>query len=54
MERKSRKGLVSGVTLFTIGLVFLLDNLGLIDVSILWPFIPIGIGVGLTIKYFLN
>lgn len=53
MEKKSRKGLVSGITLLMIGLVFLLDNLGLVDVSILWPVIPIGIGMGLMIKYFL-
>ena len=42
------------MTLFTIGLVFLLDNLGLVDVSILWPIIPIGIGLGLMIKSLLH
>ncbi len=45
-------GLVSGITLLTIGLVFLIDNLGLLDVSILWPIIPIGIGIGLMIRHY--
>ena len=52
---KSLKGgLVSGITLFLLGLVFLLDNLGLFDVSLIWPIIPIGVGLSMIIHYFLH
>jgi hypothetical protein len=54
MKKGKRGGLVSGITLFTIGLVFLLDNLGFIDVSIVWPIILIGIGLAITIQHYLN
>jgi len=52
--KKFKGGLVSGITLLTIGLVFLLDNLGLVDISLTWPIIPIGIGIGMMIRYFLS
>jgi hypothetical protein len=44
-------GLVTGITIFSVGLVFLMDNLGIVDISILWPLIPMALGVGMLIKY---
>lgn len=52
--RKFKGGLVSGITLLMIGLVFLLDNLGVVDISLAWPIIPIGIGIGMMIRYFMS
>ncbi len=52
--RSFKGGLVSGLTLLTLGLVFLLDNFGLVDLSVMWPMIPIGIGVGLILRYYLS
>ncbi len=52
--RSFQGGLVSGLTLLTIGLVFLLDNFGLVDLSIMWPIIPIGIGIGLILRYYFS
>ncbi|MFT5171571.1 MAG: hypothetical protein ACI9BD_001348 [Candidatus Marinamargulisbacteria bacterium] len=48
---KFKGGLVSGVTLLMIGLVFLCDNLGIVDVSLIWPIIPIGIGLSMIVHY---
>jgi hypothetical protein len=47
-------GLVSGITFFLIGLVFLLNNLGVLDLSFIWPIIPLGIGLAMLIRYFLS
>jgi len=49
---KSKSGLISGTILITLGLAFLLDNLGVVDVSVIWPIIPLGIGFSLLIKHF--
>jgi len=54
MKRKPRSGLVSGIALFTIGLVFLLDNLGYIDIALIWPLIFIGIGLGMIVQQYFN
>lgn len=51
-NKQFRGGLVSGITLLIIGMVFLLDNLGLLDISMGWPLIPISIGIGLIMRYF--
>ncbi len=45
-------GLVSGITLLTLGLVFLADNLGLMDMSVSWPLVMAGVGLALLIRYF--
>ncbi len=47
-------GLISGTTLILLGMVFLLDNLSIIDSSIIWPVVPIGIGVAMIIRYYLK
>ena len=54
--KKSRKrgSLVIGITLLILGVIFLLDNLGIVDMLVLWPLLFIGIGFGLIIKYFWN
>ncbi|MGE4169226.1 MAG: DUF5668 domain-containing protein [Candidatus Margulisiibacteriota bacterium] len=51
MAALPKRGLVSGILLICIGLVFLLDNLQIADASVVWPIIPIGIGVGMLIRY---
>ena len=55
-ESKTYKGslLISGLALFSIGLVFLLDNLQLIDISVVWPIIPISIGAGMIVHHYLH
>ncbi len=52
MASSYKGGLVTGITVFSIGLVFLLDNLGIVDISIVWPVIPLSLGLGLLIKHF--
>ena len=52
MKSGFRGSLVTGVAMLTIGLVFLMDNLGLMDVAIIWPIIPIGIGLAMVIMHF--
>lgn len=47
-------GLISGITLLLIGIVLLLDNLSIIDSSIVWPIVPIGIGLGMIVRYYLK
>lgn len=47
-------GLISGTTLILIGLVLLLDNLNIIDSSIIWPIVPIGVGAAMIIRYYLR
>lgn len=55
MERERRSGLVGPIILIAAGLLFLLNNLGVVDWSIwrsvlsLWPIILIGIGLDLLI-----
>ena len=51
---QTKGGLVSGVTLIMIGTVFLLDNLGVVDISIIWPVVPIGVGIALLIRHFIS
>ena len=54
MRKEKDQGglLVSGVTVFMIGVVLLLDNLGIMDTAILFPLVPIGIGLSLIIWHF--
>jgi len=52
-KTRRRGSLVVGITLLILGLLLLLDNLGLIDMVILWPLLLIGIGLALVIKYFI-
>lgn len=47
-------GLISGTTLILIGVVLLLDNLSVIDSSVIWPVVPIGVGLAMIIRYYLK
>jgi len=51
-EQSKRHGLVGGLILLTIGVIFLLRNFGLIPVGIgqLWPLILVAIGIGLILQ----
>jgi hypothetical protein len=51
---RRRGGLVPGMTLLAIGLVFMLANLDLVDISVMWPLVPIFIGVAMILRYFLQ
>lgn len=52
--RLFRVKLVSGATMVLIGLVFLMDNLGILDVAFTWPLVPIGVGVALLLAQIVD
>jgi len=52
--RPFKGGLVSGTTLVSLGLIFLLDNLNIVDISLIWPIVPIGMGIALILRYYLT
>jgi hypothetical protein len=54
MKKRRRGSILSGVSLFLIGLVFLLDNLGYIDASLIWPIILVGLGIAMLINNYLK
>lgn len=47
-------GLVAGAGILTVGLIFLFDNLEIIDVAVLWPLIPISIGAAMIVHHYLH
>ncbi|MBT5856552.1 hypothetical protein HOH87_07980 [bacterium] len=52
--KSGRGGFVLGVALMMIGVVFLLDNLGVVDLVKAWPIVFIGVGVALLLKSLLK
>jgi len=52
-EKESRNGsLIGGLILIILGILFLFENLDILDFSEAWPLILVIIGVGLIVKSF--
>lgn len=50
MARGKRGQLIAGAVLFTLGIIFLLDRLFILEVQTSWPLILVAIGVALFIS----
>ena len=47
MYQRKKSQLLTGLILFTLGFIFILDRLSLIDVYTSWPLILVAIGLGI-------